>query len=96
MILRPMVWALATNLLIGTAVMARAEGPALHPHEKLNNWGKWGDADERGAANYITPERIVAAGRLIQTGKTFSLAIPLDSKGPVFPPRLPPASTLCQ
>ena len=79
---------------MGAGVVAWAEGPALHDHEKINNWGKWGKDDERGAANYITPERIVAAAGLIQTGKIFSLAIPLDSKGPVFPPRLPPHHTM--
>nr|AKJ87269.1 hypothetical protein [uncultured organism] len=94
MISKALVLVLASNLAVGIAVMAHAEGPALHPHEKLNNWGKWGDDDQRGAANYITPERIVAAARLIQTGKTFSLAIPIDSNGPVFPPRLPPHHTM--
>ena len=59
------------------ACVASAEGPALHPHESMNNWGTWGPDDERGAVNYITPERIVAASKLIQSGKMFSLAIPI-------------------
>ncbi len=73
---------------------ALAEGPALHPHDQINNWGVWGKDDQRGAANYITPERIVAAARLIQTGKVFSLAIPIDANGPVFPGRLNPHHTM--
>jgi kynurenine formamidase len=85
---------LAVLLLTAGPGGARDEGPALYPHEELNNWGKWGDDDERGAANYITPERIVAAGKLIQNGKTFSLAIPIDRTGPVFPPRLVPHHTM--
>jgi len=89
---RRVVGWIALAVLLGTA--ARAETPALHPHEKINNWGKWGAEDERGAANYITPDRIVEAAKLIQSGKTFSLAIPLDSNGPVFPPRLPPHHTM--
>jgi len=88
---------LSMLLLIATgalAVPATAEPPALHPHEPHNNWGRWGEEDERGAANYITPERIVAAAKLIESGETFSLAIPIDSHGPVFPPRQPPHHTM--
>lgn len=47
------------------------------------NWGKWGDDDERGALNRITPEVVIAATQLVQSGRVLSLAIPLDSKGPV-------------
>lgn len=58
--------------------------------EKPTNWGKWGAEDERGAANYIQPQHIVAAAKLIKTGQIFSLAIPLDNTGPVFPSRIAP------
>jgi kynurenine formamidase len=69
-------------------------GPALYPHEEIHRWGTWGADDQRGAANFITPEKLVAAARLIQSGKRFSLAIPLDATGPVFPPRQPPHHTM--
>jgi kynurenine formamidase len=49
---------------------------------RCRNWGKWGETDERGTLNYITPEAIVRAARLIRRGALFSLAIPFDSKGP--------------
>lgn len=68
--------------------------PARYPHEDLNNWGKWGKEDERGAANYITPAAIAAAAKLIQDGRTFSLAIPLDHTGPVWPGRICPHHTM--
>lgn len=58
--------------------------------EKPNNWGKWGADDERGAANYIQPQHVVKAAQLIKTGKLFSLAIPLDNTGPVYPSRIAP------
>lgn len=70
------------------------QSPAMHPHDEVSNWGEWGKDDERGAANYITPERIVAAAKLIKTGKTFSLAIPIDTTGPVFPGRQSPFHTM--
>jgi kynurenine formamidase len=91
---RSVTWLLALGLLGGAPLTALSEGPALHPHEELNTWGKWGADDQRGAANYTTPERVAAAGELIRTGRTFSLAIPLDQNGPVFPPRLPPHHTM--
>lgn len=50
--------------------------------ERLRNWGRWGDGDERGTPNLITPQRLVAAGRLIRQGKVFDLGIPFDDKGP--------------
>ena len=60
------------------------------PGEKPGNWGRWGADDERGAANLITPERVVAAAKLVRKGKVISLAVPLDAGGPVFPGRVPP------
>ncbi len=55
-----------------------------------NNWGKWGKDDQRGAANYITAKQIVQAAKLIDDGKVFSLAIPIDANGPVHPSRIAP------
>jgi kynurenine formamidase len=49
----------------------------------LNNWGRWGEDDQRGTTNLITPERIAEAASLVRSGRTYSLAIPIDSKAPV-------------
>jgi kynurenine formamidase len=49
---------------------------------RLRNWGRWGDDDERGTVNLITPEKVAAAGQLIRTGKVFDLGIPFGSGGP--------------
>lgn len=49
---------------------------------QLRNWGRWGDDDERGTVNLITPDRLVAAGQLIRQGKLFDLGIPFDREGP--------------
>lgn len=48
---------------------------------------KWGPNDEIGAANYITPARVMDAAKLVKTGKTYSLGIIVDSKTPAYPPR---------
>jgi kynurenine formamidase len=50
--------------------------------ERLRAWGRWGADDEIGAANLVTPERIVAAARLVTRGAVFDLGIPLDADGP--------------
>jgi len=49
---------------------------------RLRNWGRWGDDDERGTVNLITPERIVAATQLVKRGAIFDLGIPFDVNGP--------------
>jgi kynurenine formamidase len=50
--------------------------------ERLRNWGRWGDDDERGTTNLITPQRLVAAAGLVRQGRVFDLGIPFDEKGP--------------
>jgi kynurenine formamidase len=45
--------------------------------EKCSNWGRWGKDDERGALNFITPAKRTAAAKLVETGETVSLALPL-------------------
>lgn len=50
--------------------------------ERLKNWGRWGEDDEIGTLNHISPDDIVAAARLVSKGKVMSLALPYDSHGP--------------
>jgi kynurenine formamidase len=50
--------------------------------EKVRNWGRWGPDDERGTLNFITPDCLVAAARLVTAGKVFALGIPLQREGP--------------
>ena len=45
--------------------------------EKLSNWGRWGKEDQRGALNFITNQKRAAAARLVQTGESVSMALPL-------------------
>lgn len=52
-----------------------------------NNWGRWGEFDERGTTNLLTPEVVQQAAGLVQEGTIISMAIPLDSTGPVHPSR---------
>ena len=60
-----------------------------------NNWGKWGPDDEVGSLNYLGPEQVLAAVRLVSSGKTFTLQRLIgDPKGdPVWPGRTPAERT---
>ena len=48
---------------------------------------KYGEGDEIGAANLLTPERVVAAAGLVKTGKVYGLGIETNSSTPAYPPR---------
>jgi kynurenine formamidase len=50
--------------------------------ERYSNWGRWGPDDERGALNFITRERVLAACALPRRGQVISLALPFDQHGP--------------
>jgi len=48
-------------------------------HRTLSNWGRWGPHDQLGTLNLITPEKRVAAARLVRNGRTISCARPLPT-----------------
>jgi kynurenine formamidase len=45
---------------------------------RVNNWGRWGDDDQLGTLNLITPEVVTKGAGCVRTGKRFSLAWPLS------------------
>ncbi len=50
--------------------------------KKYRNWGKWGKDDQCGTLNYITPQKIIEAARLVKKGKVISMGLPFDGDGP--------------
>jgi kynurenine formamidase len=72
-----------------TVFLAAAVLSASVVSASAQDWfpSKWGAEDEIGAANLITPESVLAASKLVTTGKTYNLGIIVDSKTPAFPPR---------
>ena len=50
--------------------------------EKLRNWGRWGETDQRGALNHIDPEALKRAAGEVQAGKLFNLGLRFDRNGP--------------
>ncbi len=47
--------------------------------DRCSNWGRWGDDDERGALNLITPEHRVQAAGLVRDGVTVSCSLPINT-----------------
>ena len=45
--------------------------------ERFTNWGRWGDDDQLGTLNHITPEVRRQAASLVREGRTISLSNPL-------------------
>ncbi len=41
--------------------------------KELSNWGRWGPSDQRGTLNLITPQKTMAALRLVKEGISVSL-----------------------
>lgn len=47
--------------------------------EAVKTWGRWGEGDERGALNHLTPERVRAASGLVREGRSVSLSLPVNT-----------------
>ncbi|MEU6584237.1 cyclase family protein [Nocardia sp. NPDC046763] len=50
--------------------------------ERVRNWGRWGDDDQLGTLNLLTPDRIAYAATRARAGRTIQLGIPFDAYGP--------------
>jgi kynurenine formamidase len=72
-------------ILVGTVVSHDAGGQTARPAiatdadfrramKELSNWGRWGERDELGAANLITPAKRKQALALAREGRAVSLA----------------------
>ncbi len=48
----------------------------------MSNWGRWGDDDELGTVNFITPAVRKAAAGLVQSGRVIDLGMPFGMDGP--------------
>lgn len=48
--------------------------------QEISNWGRWGKEDELGTLNLITPEKRIAAAKLVRDGVSISLALDLNKQ----------------
>ncbi|MEU5837080.1 cyclase family protein [Streptomyces diacarni] len=49
---------------------------------ELSNWGRWGEEDELGTLNLVTPRTVRQAVESVRTGRRYELSIPVGSTGP--------------
>jgi len=56
-----------------------ATSDVLAFHRTLSNWGRWGDDDQLGALNLITPAVTAAAAATVRRGRSVSCARALDT-----------------
>ena len=49
---------------------------------KVSNWGRWGEDDQLGTGNLLTPEAAQRGAAAVRSGRRFSLAVNLDLNGP--------------
>jgi len=65
-----------------------------------STWGDWGDDDELGRVNLMTPEKVLQGVAEVQHGISFCLSLPLDLPGGNvlnqrrYPPRLAPTEDM--
>ena len=65
-----------------------------------STWGDWGDDDELGRVNLITPAKVLEGVAVVQAGVSFCLSLPLDFPGGTalnqrrHPPRLAPTEDM--
>ncbi|GAB2834954.1 cyclase family protein [Streptomyces daliensis] len=72
--------------------------PEFHDIAKrVNNWGRWGEDDERGTLNLITDAIVRDAATTVRTGHRVPLALPLQQDGVqtgMIPGRVNPLHTM--
>lgn len=65
-----------------------------------STWGDWGDDDELGRVNLLTPEKVLQGVREVEHGISFCLSLPLDFPGGSalnqrrHPPKLAPTEDI--
>ncbi|MFJ1594055.1 cyclase family protein [Kitasatospora albolonga] len=67
--------------------------------KRVNNWGRWGEDDERGTLNLITDAVVREAVATVRTGRRTALALPLRQGGVqsgLIPGRIDPLHTMVQ
>lgn len=71
---------LCAALALSTAAVAHDAGKDCKP-------SRWGKDDQIGNLNYVTPEKTLAASKLITKGKAYRLGIETNRATPAYPPR---------
>src|SRR5207249_11730739 len=49
------------------------------PFAAVCNWARWGPDDERGTLNYISADHVRRAAALVRSGRSVSMAVPVNT-----------------
>ena len=84
------LWSFLPLLAVGWSATASAQPDGAPPplgaaevramFEELSNWGRWGDDDQRGTLNLITPAKRRQAAALVREGISVSLSQNLSTE----------------
>ena len=74
---------LLCRVTVGLALVAAVQVAQAEECEP----SRWGADDQIGAANFVTPEQVLMAVKLVKQGQSHPLGIVVDPKMPAFPPR---------
>jgi len=78
-----------TAVLVSTIAAVSLLGVAAHAQQAQQTCfpSKHGKDDQVGNLNYVTPEKTLAAAKLVTKGKSYRLGIETNKDTPAFPPR---------
>jgi hypothetical protein len=80
--------AFSLSALLFSTLPALAQAPSWSPPPDSERCpSRWGAADERGAANHVTPQSVLNALKLVKTGEMIELAHALHANMPFSGPR---------
>ncbi len=65
------------------------ELPVIEAMDLPHAWGVFGENDQLGSINHLTPERVVAAAGLVRTGRVHNVVVPIDGINPPLYGRAP-------
>jgi kynurenine formamidase len=81
-------WLCRVAALVACGIVALVSAPSTLAQQPANCVkSKFGPNDEIGNANNITPEKTLAATKLVTKGKAYRLGIETNKDTPAFPPR---------
>lgn len=79
----------ALAAVLGTALGGTSHAAELTGPLADRTWwpSKWGPDDQAAASNYMTPEKVIEAVRLVKSGKVYSIGRTYEQGMPLFPGR---------
>jgi kynurenine formamidase len=79
---------MAAGSLLAQAQVAQAQATGDTPLGPKWWPSRWGDKDEAGASNWITPAKVLEAAKLIKTGKIYEIGRVYEAEMPLFGARV--------